>query len=169
VGKSGLLRLKNNKKVHFMFRGAHSVSLDSKGRLAIPTKYRAMLHADNEGHMVCTVDLQQRCLLLYSLSEWQVIEARLLKLSNMNASERRVQRVLLGNAMDCQIDKNGRILLSSPLREHAGLSKKIMLVGQLNKFELWDEHTWHEQMKLDIEQEQAGDFELSDGLKDFSF
>jgi len=71
--------------------------------------------------------------------------------------------------MDCQIDKNGRILLSSPLREHAGLSKKIMLVGQLNKFELWDEKTWHEQMKLDIEQEQAGDFELSDSLKDFSF
>ena len=137
--------------------------------MAIPTKYRALLHADNDGHMVCTVDLQQRCLLLYSLSEWQEIEARLLKLSNMNVSERRVQRVLLGNAMDCQIDKNGRILLSSPLREHAGLSKKIMLVGQLNKFELWDEQTWHEQMKLDIEQEQAGDFELSDGLKDFSF
>lgn len=152
-----------------MFRGAYSISLDDKGRLAIPTKYRALLQADCEGQMVCTVDLQQSCLLLYSLSEWQLIENKLLKLSSMNPHERRVQRVLLGNAMDCQLDKNGRILLSSPLRAHAGLNKKLMLVGQLNKFELWDEDSWQQQMQADIAQEQQGSFELSERLQDFSF
>jgi MraZ protein len=119
--------------------------------------------------MVCTVDLQQACLLLYPLSEWQLIESKLLKLSNMNPHERRVQRVLLGNAMDCQVDKNGRILLSAPLRAHAGLNKKLMLVGQLNKFEIWDEDSWQQQMQADIAQEQQGDFELTERLQDFSF
>ncbi len=152
-----------------MFRGAYSISLDTKGRLAIPTKYRALLQADLEGQMVCTVDLKESCLLLYPLSEWQVIESKLLKLSNMNPNERRVQRVLLGNAMDCQVDKNGRILLSGPLREHANLNKKLMLVGQLNKFEIWDEANWQQQIQQDIEEEKQADFELTDSLKAFSF
>ncbi len=152
-----------------MFRGANSVSLDDKGRFAIPTKYRDELMADDLGEMVCTVDLQQPCLLLYPLSQWQSVEEKLLKLSNMNPNERRVQRVLLGNACDCQLDKNGRVLMPSPLRQHAKLNKKIMLVGQLNKFEIWDEATWQSQMQQDIAEEQARDFELTERLQDFSF
>jgi MraZ protein len=152
-----------------MFRGAHSINLDDKGRLAIPTKFRALLQADCEGQLVCTVDLKEPCLLLYPLSEWQQVEQKLLRLSNMVDAERRVQRILLGNALDCQLDGNGRILLAPPLRKHAGLNKKLMLVGQLNKFEIWDEERWQERLELDITQEQQGDFELSEKLQDFSF
>ena len=152
-----------------MFRGAHAINLDDKGRLAIPTKFRALLQADCEGQLVCTIDLKDPCLLLYPLSEWQEVEQKLSQLSNMVEAERRVKRILLGSAMECQLDKNGRILLSSPLRAHAGLNKKLMLVGQLNKFELWDEDTWNEKLQQDISQEQQKDLTVSERLQDFNF
>ncbi len=151
-----------------MFRGAHAINLDDKGRLAIPTKFRTLLQADSEGQLICTVDLKENCLLLYPFSEWQEVEEKLYRLSDMVEAEKRVKRVLLGNAMECQIDKNGRILLSAPLRAHANLNKKLMLVGQLNKFEIWDEDTWNEKMRIDIAQQQA-EIELTDKLKDFTF
>lgn len=94
--------------------------------------------------MVCTVDLCQPRLLLYPLPEWEVIEQKLSRLSSMNPAERRVQRLLLGHASECQIDSAGRLLLATTLLQHAGLTKEVMLVGQFNKFELWDEQTWYQ-------------------------
>lgn len=129
-----------------MFRGATTANLDSKGRLAIPTRYREEL-ADG---LVCTIDLYQPCLLLYPLKEWEVIEQKLATLSSINPVERRIQRLLLGHANECQMDNAGRILLASTLRQHAKLDKTIMLVGQLNKFELWSEAAWHQQIEHDI-------------------
>ena len=76
-----------------MFRGATTLSLDSKGRLAIPAKYRQALSLDCEGKMVCTIDIKQPCLLLYPLPEWQIIEQKLTRLSSMNPAERRLQRL----------------------------------------------------------------------------
>ncbi|RUO78538.1 division/cell wall cluster transcriptional repressor MraZ [Pseudidiomarina taiwanensis] len=151
-----------------MFRGAAALNLDDKGRLAIPTKYRKSLLLDCEGQMVCTIDIKQPCLLLYPLPEWQIIEQKLTTLSSMNPVERRLQRLLLGHAEDCQMDKAGRILIASTLRQHADLDKKIMLVGQLNKFELWSEATWQHQVTADMEAEQQGDIALSERLQDFS-
>ena len=151
-----------------MFRGATTISLDSKGRLAIPAKYRNALSIDCEGKMVCTIDIKQPCLLLYPLPEWQIIEQKLTRLSSMNPAERRLQRLLLGHADDCEMDKNGRLLISAPLRQHAGLEKKLMLVGQLNKFELWDEDAWHDQVAQDMDVEREGDFTLNERLEDFS-
>lgn len=151
-----------------MFRGAAALNLDDKGRLAIPTKYRKSLLLDCEGQMVCTIDIKQPCLLLYPLPEWQIIEQKLTTLSSMNPAERRLQRLLLGHAEDCQMDKAGRILIASTLRQHADLDKKIMLVGQLNKFELWSEAAWQQQVTADMEAEQQGDIALSERLQDFS-
>lgn len=151
-----------------MFRGATTLSLDSKGRLAIPAKHRHALSLDCEGKMVCTIDIKQPCLLLYPLPEWQIIEQKLTRLSSMNPAERRLQRLLLGHADDCDMDKNGRLLLSAPLRQHAGLEKKLMLVGQLNKFEVWNEDAWHEQVAQDMDVEREGDFTLNERLEDFS-
>lgn len=151
-----------------MFRGANAISLDAKGRLAIPTKYRQPLMDDCGGQLVCTIDTQQSCLLLYPLAEWEEIELKLSKLSSMNPHERRLQRLLLGYALEGEMDKNGRFLLSAPLREHANLTKDLMLVGQLNKFEIWDTQTWQQQIHQDIETEKLGDFELPERLQDFS-
>jgi MraZ protein len=151
-----------------MFKGASSLSLDDKGRFAVPTKYRQQLLSEEQGALICTIAINEPCLWLYPMSEWYEIEARLQKLSNMNPRARRLQRMLLGHATEYQLDKNGRILLAPSLRTHAGLSKKIMLVGLLNKFEIWDEDRWHQQMQLDTELERSGDFESSEELDNFS-
>ena len=150
-----------------MFRGATLVNLDGKGRIAVPTRYREILIGESQGQMVCTIDLHQPCLLLYTLPEWEVIERKLSRLSTMNPAERRVQRLLLGHASECQMDNAGRLLLASTLRQHAGLQKEIMLVGQFNKFELWDKPAWYQQIREDIESESARG-ELSERLQDLS-
>ena len=151
-----------------MFRGANAINLDTKGRVTIPTRYRQQLLDDCQGQMVCTIDTQQSCLLLYPLSEWEEIELKLSKLSSMNPHERRLQRLLLGYAMEGEMDSNGRFLLSAPLRQHAQLEKQLMLVGQLNKFEIWDAQIWQQQVQQDIETETLANFELTERLQDFS-
>ncbi|MCK3657660.1 cell division/cell wall cluster transcriptional repressor MraZ [Pasteurellaceae bacterium Pebbles2] len=151
-----------------MFRGASAVNLDTKGRIAIPTRYRPELLEQNQGQLVCTVDIRQPCLLLYPLSEWEVVEKKLLALSNFDPAQRSLQRVMLGYATECELDSAGRILLSAPLRQHAKLEKGIMLVGQLNKFEIWAETEWNAQIEQDIELGSSGHFALSDALKTLS-
>lgn len=151
-----------------MFRGATTVNLDSKGRLAVPTRYRDSLLEECEGQLVCTIDLHQPCLLLYPLPEWEKIEEKLAKLSSMNPIERRVQRLLLGHASECQMDSAGRLLVAPTLRSHASLTKEVMLVGQFNKFELWNEEAWYQQVKEDIEAAQLADSPLSERLQDLS-
>ncbi|MEQ4532049.1 MAG: division/cell wall cluster transcriptional repressor MraZ [Mixta sp.] len=151
-----------------MFRGATLVNLDSKGRLAVPTRYRETLIEESQGQMVCTIDLHQPCLLLYTVPQWEIIEQKLSRLSSMNPVERRVQRLLLGHASECQMDSAGRLLLASTLRQHASLTKEVMLVGQFNKFELWDEQTWYQQVRDDIDAEQAAQEPLSERLQDLS-
>ncbi|WP_105663941.1 division/cell wall cluster transcriptional repressor MraZ [Cronobacter dublinensis] len=151
-----------------MFRGATLVTLDSKGRLSVPTRYRDLLNEASSGQMVCTIDIHHPCLLLYTLPEWVIIEQKLSRLSSMNPAERRVQRLLLGHASECQMDSAGRLLLAPVLRQHAGLTKQVMLVGQFNKFELWDEETWHQQVREDIDAEQSSSEVLSERLQDLS-
>ncbi|AIX50241.1 MULTISPECIES: division/cell wall cluster transcriptional repressor MraZ [Pantoea] len=151
-----------------MFRGATLVNLDSKGRLAVPVRYRELLLAESQGQMVSTIDLHQPCLLLYTLPEWEIIEKKLARLSSMNPAERRVQRLLLGHASECQMDSAGRLLLANTLRQHAGLKKEVMLVGQFNKFELWDEQTWYQQVRDDIDAEHSAQEPLSERLQDLS-
>ncbi len=151
-----------------MFRGANAINLDSKGRLTIPTRYRQSLLDDCQGQLVCTIDTSQNCLLLYPLPEWEEIELKLSKLSSTNPQERRLQRLLLGYAMEGEMDKSGRILIAPTLRQHATLDKQIMRVGQLNKFEIWDANVWQKQISEDIEIEKQGQFELTERLQDFS-
>ncbi|EIJ67709.1 division/cell wall cluster transcriptional repressor MraZ [Pasteurella bettyae] len=148
-----------------MFRGAQAVNLDAKGRIAIPTRYRPELLQDNQGQMVCTVDIRQPCLLLYPLKEWEIVEQKLLNLSNFDPKQRSLQRVMLGYATECELDNSGRILLSQPLRQHAKLEKNIMLVGQLNKFEIWSEAEWHAQIEQDMALGSTMEFATSEELK----
>ena len=133
-----------------MFRGATSISIDSKGRIAIPTRYRAELLEHHHGALVCTVDIRQPCLLLYPLHEWEKVEQKLLALSNFDPTQRRIQRVMQGFATECEMDSAGRVLLSPTLRQHAQLEQQIMLVGQLNKFEIWQDQQWQKQISEDL-------------------
>ena len=86
----------------------------------------------------------------------------------MDPTERRVQRLLLGHATECQMDSAGRLLLAGTLRTHARLTKEVMLVGQFNKFELWDEQTWYQQVQDDIAAGQTASGPLSARLQDLS-
>ena len=151
-----------------MLRGATLVNLDSKGRLSVPTRYSDQLIENASGQLVGTIDINSPCLLLYPLPEWEIIEQKLSRLSSMNPQERRVQRLLLGHASECQMDNAGRLLIAPVLRQHAGLTKEVMLVGQFNKFELWDETTWYQQVKEDIDAEQSDSATLSERLQDLS-
>lgn len=126
-----------------MFRGVAQINLDVKGRLAFPSRYRDKLIQSSNGQIVVTVD-RDHCLLIYPLPEWERIEQKLIRLPTLNRTARRLQRLLIGHATECQLDGNGRILLPPPLRAFAGLDKKAVLIGQGNKFELWDESIWNE-------------------------
>ena len=139
-----------------MFRGVNPLTLDAKGRLAFPTKYRERLLADCGGQLVVTVD-RERCLLVYPLPEWEEIERRLMRLPTLNRKVRRLQGLLIGHATDVELDGHGRILLPAVLREIAALERKAVLIGQGNKFELWDEQAWARRRETWLAEEDEDD------------
>jgi transcriptional regulator MraZ len=125
-----------------MFRGLSKVTLDTKGRMAIPSRYRDRIISRSEGQLILTVDRRDTCLLLYPLPDWEEIERKLTRLPIMHRQSRRLQRLMQGHATEADMDGHGRILVPGVLREFAGLDKQGMLVGQGNRFELWDEERW---------------------------
>jgi|TARA_B100000989_G_scaffold296707_1_gene280533 mraZ protein len=146
-----------------VFRGVNNVTLDAKGRLSIPTRYRAQLKTSCDGQMVMTVD-REHSLLLYPLPVWEDIERKLIKLPTLNKQARRLQRLLIGHATECELDGQGRVLVAPPLREFAELDKKTVMIGQGNKFEIWDEQTWVAKRDMWFEEESAEEGELSPEL-----
>jgi MraZ protein len=131
-----------------LFRGRRLVNLDDKGRLAIPTRYRDELQECCEGQMIVTVTVNERCvgengcLWLYPLPEWEKLEHTISKLPTLNKMAGKLRRFVIGNASECEMDGQGRLLLPEKLRIFAKLEKKVELVGQLNKFEIWNEEAW---------------------------
>lgn len=125
-----------------MFRGVTVLTLDAKGRLAIPIRYRERVQQCCASQLVITVD-KDRCLLLYPEPEWVEIERKLKALPSFNKAARTLQRLYIGHAQDVEMDAQGRILLPPELRRFANLERRVALVGQSNKFELWDEDTWN--------------------------
>lgn len=127
-----------------MFRGINALNLDVKGRIAMPTRYHDQLRLQCDGQLIVTVD-RDRCLLIYPLDVWEVIEQKLSAVPNVGRPEvRNLQRLTIGHATECGMDKSGRILVPPPLREFAELEKRVKLIGQGNKFELWNETTWND-------------------------
>ncbi|WP_090940406.1 division/cell wall cluster transcriptional repressor MraZ [Azotobacter beijerinckii] len=125
-----------------MFRGASAVNLDAKGRVSMPARYREEFVSRSAGQLIITIDAMDPCLCIYPLPEWELIEAKLRELPSLHEETRRLQRLLIGNAVDLELDGSGRFLIPPRLRKHANLDKHAMLVGQLNKFQLWNEDAW---------------------------
>ena len=148
-----------------MLRGATKVTLDAKGRLAIPTRYRERIASRCDGQLVVTVD-KDYCLLLYPLPDWEEIERKLMRLPSLDRRARRLQRLMVGHATEVEVDGHGRILLSRELREFAGLGKQAVLLGQGNRFELWDEERWNE--TRDGWLSEGDDADLSAQLEDLT-
>ena len=133
-----------------MFRGANSINLDAKGRIAIPARYRDRLREVCDGQVVITIDLDESCLTLFPMPHWEQLERQLQGLSNTNRVHQSIKRLLLGHATECDVDKNGRVLLPAVLREHAGLDKHVLLAGMGKTFQIWDEAQWNERIRKDM-------------------
>lgn len=151
-----------------MFRGCNTLSLDNKGRLAVPSRYRDRLVCLADGNLVLTLNPLDRSLWLYPLTEWELIEAKLATLSDFNRQGRRAKQMMRGYATDCQMDGQGRILIPQELRIYAGLGKQAVILGQGNKFEIWDEHSWNKLREEWLEDVGTDSGELSEALKSLS-
>jgi MraZ protein len=122
--------------------GVSSLNLDSKGRLAIPAKHREVLSALSQNRLVITIE-PSGCLLIYPEAEWIPVRDQL---NTLSGGQMPIRRLIIGHAEDMEMDGAGRILIPARLRALAQLSKEVALVGMGNKFELWDEARWSEQV-----------------------
>ncbi len=144
------------------FRGIATATLDAKGRMALSARHRdAMITAD-EGRVTVTLSLQDPCLLLYPRTAWNNVQTEVEKLPNMREATRRVQQKLIGYATDLELDGSGRLLLPSLLRNAAGLEKKVALVGQGRKIEIWNEDSWDSAMRKWLKDLQDNALDLQD-------
>ncbi len=150
-----------------MFRGVNGINIDAKGRIVMPTRYRELLQ-ESRNSVVLTIDTEEKCLLLYPLTAWEIIESKLAELPSFNPTARRIQRLLIGHATEVELDSHGRILLPPLLREYAELSKYAMLIGQGKKFEIWDEAHWQERRNQWLAEDTNSDPLLPDEVKKLS-
>ena len=133
-----------------LFQGATELSLDAKGRLAVPTRHRDALLSG--GRALVLTAHPDSCVLLYPSVAWEPIGAKVQALSSFNEQARWWQRLLVGFAEELEPDAQGRILISPALRKFAGLKKDVMLVGQGSHFEIWDIAAWDERLTRGLAQ-----------------
>jgi len=138
-----------------MFIGEYKVSMDVKGRIAVPAKFRALLNAS----CVVTRGLD-RSLFLYTKGEWETIAGKLANLPLSKANSRAFSRLMLAGAFDTELDKQGRMMVPEYLRKFAGITKKVVVAGLYNRIEIWDEEGW-EAYKLSTERESTA---IAEGL-----
>lgn len=122
-----------------MFIGEYHHTLDEKGRMSVPVKFRATLATG----AVVTRGLD-RSLFLYPKDEWQKLAEKLAALPFGQSDTRAFARLMLAGAMEVEVDKSGRVLLPEYLRSYAGLSKDVVVAGLYNRLEIWDEAVWKE-------------------------
>ena len=113
-----------------MFRGINTATIDGKGRMAVPARFREAVLLNSSGEVVVTIDMRERCLLMYPLPQWEVVQDKLERLSNIGPQARLLQRLLIGHATDLNLDAQGRLLVPNILREYGEINKKVVLVGQ---------------------------------------
>ncbi|OHB57769.1 MAG: cell division/cell wall cluster transcriptional repressor MraZ [Planctomycetes bacterium RBG_13_44_8b] len=120
-----------------MLLGEYTHNLDAKGRMAIPAKFRQHLNAG----AIITRGLD-RCLFVFSSKEWENLAQKLIALPLAQANSRAFARLMLAGAIDCELDKQGRILIPNYLKEYAGLKKQAIVAGLYNRMEVWDSEAW---------------------------
>ncbi len=128
------------------FQGASAISLDAKGRLAVPTRYREKILEQGGGQVVVTAH-PQRCLLLYPALLWEPIAQKIMKLSGFEAGASVLQQLLVGHADEVEMDSAGRVLISPTLRRLANIDREVMMFGQASHFRLWNPDAWERQLE----------------------
>lgn len=145
-----------------MFRGRFEHTIDSKGRISIPSKFREVLVDRYDERLVIT-NSYDGCLVAYPFKEWQIVEEKASKLTTIKKETSDFLRFFISGATECPIDKLGRILIPPVLREHAKLEKDIVLVGTLKQVEIWAKIRW-EAIIARAQQDEGGVREVLAGL-----
>ena len=127
-----------------MFTGEYQHNVDLKGRLIIPSRFREQL-----GEKLTVTRGLDGCLYLYSMDEWENILLKLKGLNLLKAEDRQFMRFFVAGATECELDKQGRILLPAPLRKHAGIDKDVILAGMMERIEIWDKDKWEHKTASD--------------------
>jgi MraZ protein len=123
-----------------MFKGRYEHTVDPKGRVSIPSRFRDILH-DHGDQLVITNDFD-KCLVAYPLSVWQEFEKTVASKPQFNDSVKILKRFYISGAVECPIDKQGRIILPPTLRDYAEIKKDVIIVGQVNTIEIWNKEHW---------------------------
>jgi len=139
-----------------MFRGSSFHTVDPKGRIIVPTRFRDVIKVGGgDGVIVTRLD---QALFAYTLDEWGKVEARVRSLTDTSEYMRRFRRIFIGGASDCTCDKQGRILIPPVLRQYAEIEKDIVLVGQIDHFEIWSKKRYDQEilrMEKDMKKEEV--------------
>jgi MraZ protein len=141
VGRSGKFRIPRwvwwiDEDGGDVFRGRYEHTIDGKGRTSLPARFREVLAGQDESRLIVTTGLEP-CLVAYPLREWEAFEQRLARLPSFDASVAMLKRIYVSGAVECELDKLGRLLLPSSLREHANISKEVLWAGMGQHVELW--------------------------------
>lgn len=142
-----------------VFQGASSLSLDAKGRLSVPTRHRDVLSANAAGQLTVTKH-PHGCLMVFPRPEWEKFRDRI---ADLPMEAQWWKRMFLGNAIDVDMDATGRVLIAPELRQAAGLSRDVLLLGMGKHFELWDK------ARYDAEEAKAAQEAMPNVFRDFSF
>lgn len=126
-----------------MFRGTSYHTIDDKGRIVIPSRFRELVRSDGADGMIVT--RMDQCLLGYPFEAWSKVEAKIMELAETSESMRRFRRMFIGAAAECSCDKQDRILIPPTLRQYAGLNRDIVLVGVLDHFEIWSRDNYEKE------------------------
>ncbi len=125
-----------------MFRGHFEHAIDDKGRTSLPARFRDVLASSGDVRLVVTPALGDPCLDVYPLAAWEALEAKLAQLNAFDPQVIEFRRFYVSAAVECELDKQGRILVPNGLRDHAGLSKNVLWLGHGQKAELWSREQW---------------------------
>lgn len=143
-----------------MFRGRYEYTIDSKGRISIPSKFREILNKKYDDRLVITN--YDHCLVAYPYEEWSALEQKVLAAPQMKKEVKTFMRFFYSSAIDCAIDKQGRLLIPQSLRDYANIQRDVILVGEGKKIELWDKERWAVAAKKAQEEFEQGSETLAD-------
>lgn len=146
-----------------MFRGWYEHTMDGKGRVSVPSKFREILNDKYSDALIITNF--DRCLVCYPKEEWEILERRAAALPQLKKEVKTFQRYFISSAVECDLDRQGRILIPPTLRAYADLNRNVVLVGMLKKIEIWSQVRWREVFDQSRKQfEEIGDVLAELGL-----
>jgi len=137
-----------------VFRGRYEHAIDAKGRTSLPSRFREVLSATGDSHLVVTTGLEP-CLVAYPMREWLAFEERLSKLPQFDPNVAMLRRIYVSGAIECELDKLGRILVPAPLRKHADLGREALWAGMGNHIELWSKDRFESMREQVLDSDEA--------------